>query len=267
MKRLVFVFAILGMASWSASAALLFSDDFNYSDGSLSGPSSVSGGIWYTHSATATQTGQVDVASSRVNLTGNEAEDVSAQLAGAPISSGTIYYSMIVNFSVLPAGVGNYFANLRDSGTGFRARLDATTTGAAAGTLQLGINNGSTPPTGVSQFPLNLSLGSDYLAVVRYDIGSSTSTLWVSDGSSPLLESGPSVSATDTSVLTIAGGYSSISLRQSRTSGPVDMGTLTVDNVRVATTFAEVLPVPEPSTILLGTIGGLLGFLKLRRKH
>ena len=45
------------------------------------------------------------------------------------------------------------------------------------------------------------------------------------------------------------------------------MGTLTVDNVRVATTFAEVVPVPEPSAILLGSIGGLLGVLKLRRKR
>ena len=83
MKRIL-ILALLGVAACSASATVLFSDNFNYSNGSLSGPSSVSGGNWYTHSATATQTGQVDVASSRVNLTGNEAEDVSAQLAVRP---------------------------------------------------------------------------------------------------------------------------------------------------------------------------------------
>lgn len=242
----------------SVSASILFSDDFNYSDGSLSGPSSVSGGTWFTHSATASQTGQVDVASSRVNLTAAEGEDVSATLFGAPYVAGTLYYSLTVNFSALPAVAGGYFAHFGDLTTGFRGRLFATTVGAAPGSFRLAINNGSTPIS--ATFGSDLSLGSDYQAVVRYDVGAVATTLWVN----PLLETDPSVSAADV----VTGiSVSRMALRQSSVAGG-SMGTLTVDNVRVATTFGEVVAVvPEPTSAMLLSFGALVGLFRLRRKH
>jgi hypothetical protein len=245
------ILALLAFVSWNASATLLFSDNFNtYADGSLT---TVSGGIWANHSGTL---GQVDVQSGAVNLTATESEDVNALITGGPYTSGLLYYSLTVNFSVLPAGAGNYFAHFKDATTGFRARLFATTVGATPGFYRLAINNGSTPIS--ATFGTDLALGSSYQAVVRYDAFAVATTLWVD----PTLETDPSVTATD-GVTGI--GVSAIALRQSRTTGPVDMGTLTADNVLVATSFAEV--VPEPSSIMLVSLGGLLGLFRLRRKH
>ena len=254
MKKCLVV-SLLAFVAANASATTLFSDDFNYSNGSLANPSGVSGGIWFTHSATATQTGQVDVASSQVNLTATEAEDVSATITGSPYAAGTLYYSLLVNFSILPAGTGGYFAHFGDTTTGFRARLFATTVGAAPGFYRLAINNGSTPIS--ATFATDLSLGSSYQAVVRYDLTAVATTLWLN----PFLESDPSVSASDV----VTGiSVSRMALRQSTATGN-GMGTLTADNVRVATSFVEV--VPEPSILALAGLGGLLLIQKFRRRN
>jgi hypothetical protein len=247
------ILALLAFVSANASATPLFSDNFNtYADGPLT---TVSGGIWANHSGTL---GQVDVQSGAVNLTATESEDVNAQITGGPYTSGLLYFSLTVNFSVLPAGAGGYFAHFKDATTsGFRARLFATTNGAAFGFYRLGINNGSTPVS--VTFSTDLSLGSSHQAVVRYDAGAVSTTLWVD----PTLETDPSVTATD---VVTGFGITSIALRQSTASG-AGMGTLTADNVLVATSFAEVVSVPEPSSILLASLGGLLGLFALRRKR
>ncbi len=247
MKRIAIVLSILGATTLGARASTLFADDFNYPDGSLT---NVSGGIWVNHSGTL---GQVDVQSGMVNLTGSESEDVNAQLSGGPYTSGMLYYGLAVDFSVLPAGAGNYFAHFKDSGTGFRARLFATTVGAAPGYYRLGINNGSTPIS--ATYSADLALGTWHLAVVRYDTAAVATTLWVD----PVSESDPSVSATD---VVTAYPISAIALRQSRTSGPTDMGTLQADALKVATTFAEA--VPEPTGLLPLSLLGLLAVKMLR---
>jgi hypothetical protein len=43
--------------------------------------------------------------------------------------------------------------------------------------------------------------------------------------------------------------------------------TLTVDNLVVATAFSDVVAVPEPSTVVLAGLGGLVGLVALRRKR
>jgi hypothetical protein len=250
MKRIAFIFTVLTITTSGALATSLFYDGFNYPDGSIT---AVSGGVWANHSGTA---GQVDVQSGMVNLTATESEDVNAQIAGGPYTSGLLYYSLDIDMSVLPNGAGNYFAHFKDSSTGFRARLFATTVDAAPGYYRLGINNGSTPIS--ATFPLDLALGSWYKAVVRYDAGAVATTLWVDPG----LETDPSVSAAD---VVTAFPISAIALRQSRTTGPVDMGTLQVDNVRVTTTFFEVIP--EPTGLLPLGLLGLLVVRKLGRRN
>ncbi len=250
MKKLFAIPAVLGVMLPSAFATVLFSDNFNsYGNGPLI---TVSGGVWSNHSGTL---GEVDVLNGAVVLTENESEDVNALIAGGPYSSGVLYYSMLVNFSALPSfAAGGYFAHFKDSGTGFRARLFVTTTGAASGMYRLGINNGSTPVNVI--FPADLSLGSWHQAVVRYDLSNVSTTLWVD----PLQESDPSVTATD-SVTALQ--VTAIALRQSRTSS-TGMGTLSVDNVLVATSFVEV--VPEPSGLLLFGLTGFLIVRGLRRR-
>lgn len=251
MKKAIIILALLGGIICPASATVLFSDNFDsYANGSLV---TVSGGVWANHSGTL---GEVDVASGRVFLTENESEDVNAAIAGGPYSSGVLYYSMLVNFTALPSfAAGGYFAHFKDTGTGFRARLFVTTTGASSGMYRLGINNGSTPVNVI--FPADLSLNSDHLAVVRYDLSTAVTTLWVD----PLSESDLSVTATDTvTPLNVV----AIALRQSRTSS-TGMGSLWVDDVKVATTFVEVIP--EPANLLPFGMLGLLMAQRLFKRH
>jgi len=76
---------------------------------------------------------------------------------------------------------------------------------------------------------LDLSLNTDYRVVLRYNVGTGVSTLWVN----PSAESDPSVTATDVpSTLAI----STFAFRQA-----TGIGTLTVDDLIVGTSFNTVL--------------------------
>src|SRR5215218_2735758 len=118
--------------------AIIFSDTFTYPDGALI---TVGAPTWTTHSGTA---GQVNVTSNQVFLTEGESEDVNAVIAGGPYSTGTLYAGLDFNFSALPSLNGGHFFHFKDATTsGFRGRVFATQAGAAAGTLRIGIANGS----------------------------------------------------------------------------------------------------------------------------
>jgi hypothetical protein len=252
MKKLASVLSFLGAITLGASAATLFSDNFNsYADGALV---TVSGGVWANHSGTL---GQVDVASGAVNLTENESEDVNALIAANPFSTGVLYYAMDIDFTALPSfAAGGYFAHFKDSTTGFRARLFATTTEAAPGTYRLGINNGSTPVS--VSFPVDLTLNSTHRAVVRYDLDSALTTLWVD----PSSQDSANVTATD---IVTQNQVAGIALRQSKTSNS-GMGTLTVDNLVVGTAFADMVAIPEPTGLLTLGLLSVAGTRALRRR-
>lgn len=250
MKKVVASLAVMGAIILPVSASVLFSDDFNaYADGPLT---TVSGGVWANHSGTV---GQVDVLSHAVLLTENESEDVNALIGGGPYTTGVLYYGLTVNFSELPTRPdGGYFAHFKDASTGFRARLFVTTIDAAPGTYRLGINNGSTPVSAI--FPLDLTLNTYHQAIVRYDLGAVSTTLWVD----PQWDTDPSVVATD---VVTANDVVAIALRQSRTTGN-SMGTLLADNVKVGTSFYDVIP--EPTGLLPLGLLGLLAARHLRRR-
>jgi endonuclease/exonuclease/phosphatase family metal-dependent hydrolase len=203
-----------------ANATVLLSDGFNYADGAIT---NVSGGIWTEHSSgTPCQviSGQVQVTSS--------AEDVHAALGGQPFSSGTVYTSFTIKCVTLPGSAGNYFAHFVGSGT-FHCLLWASTLNSAANKFRLGIGNttaGASASTG--QLAVDLSTNTTYSVVLRYDIASAQSTLWLN----PSSETDPSVTASDTPSSTNA--ISNFSLRQA--SG---VGSMLLDNLIVATTFAE----------------------------
>jgi hypothetical protein len=225
-------------------------DDFNsYANGALV---TTSGGIWATHSGTA---GQVDVASGGVNLTTSESEDVNTLLNSAP-ATGFLYASFTVNFSVLPNAAGTYFAHFKDATTGFRDRIWASTANAASGNFRLGVGNSSAATNASGQFALDLSLGTTYTVVTRYNLDSGVSTLWIN----PLLESDLSVDATDA-----VGGLANTAFALRQSTG---IGTLVFDNLLVDTTFAGVMSsVPEPSTYLMLLGGALMIVLVVRRQQ
>ncbi|MBU6402865.1 MAG: hypothetical protein KGS61_21300 [Verrucomicrobia bacterium] len=231
---------LLGIAIFQVTAAyadLLLDETFSYPDGPLVG---AGGSPWLHHSGSVT--GEVDVVANRLFLTQTEAEDVHAPLAGAPYSlshPATLYAGFSVNFRSLPTRAGTYFAHFKDAASGFRGRVFAGTNNAAAGCFRLAVANAATDPTLAAELPTDLSLNTDYRVVLRYDVANGASVLWLN----PASESEVPVVAGDTPG---TNSIFSFAFRQSLSSGS-GMGELFVANLRVATTFAEVLP-PAPVT-------------------
>ena len=187
-----------------------------------------------------------------------------------PVADNTssIYYAMDVNFSALPtaATAGSYFAHLKSTTANeFYARVGANVEGAGAGQFRLSIVN-ETWNTGNSvEFPQDLDLDVTYRLVVRLNLATDQTTLWVN----PSSESSTSVTATD--AISYAGTIAQIALRQgtSNTNGTGTPsggpGDLAVDNLIVGTSFNQVSPVPEPEeyAAMFGAV--LIGFGIWRR--
>lgn len=230
-KTLLTLIALAGAASL-AQATPILNEPFDYPDGSLT---TVSGGVWTNHSGTA---GQVDVASGKVNLSQTESEDVSTGLPSGPYSGENVLFaSFVVSFSTLPAGTGGYFWHYRDTGTmNFRARVFAVPSGNA---YRVGIANGGNTPVVI---PSDLDLNTDVKLVVRI-INSTNSTLWIN----PTSESS-SANRADATDNTTAIPLHSVCLRQSLSSGN-GMGVLTLDNLLIGTTFADVQTIGGPPSI------------------
>jgi hypothetical protein len=221
----------LGVASClSLEAAVLFSEDFSYPNGALT---NVSDGKWVLHNGNGAglfvKSGAVELDSSSTMLT----DDVHAPLAGAPIKpdSGTVIFaSFDVKLIILPKGAGGYFAHFKDPAAIYRGRVYATPASTPAGCYRLGVANGSAAFVSLAT---NLSLNTTYKVVVRYDVAGAASALWVN----PAAETDPGVQATDSAT---AAETTSFALRQSL-SGGAGAGKVILDNLVVATSFAEAL--------------------------
>jgi hypothetical protein len=145
-----------------------------------------------------------------------------------------------------------YFAHFKDDGFDYTGRLsvEGPTTG---GDFTLGIG-GSAASQGI--WGTDLSFGTTYRAVVGFDFTTGVSSLWVN----PTAE-------TDTSTTGIADTVPLISTFALRQSDSTWNEGITVDNLRVGTTFGDVLlPVPEPSAVVLSLLGAALLFRNLRKK-
>jgi hypothetical protein len=219
---------------------VVLADDFTYPDGSVT---TNSGFYWNTHSAQTGATGQTQVASEKLFLTSAQSEDIHAFLTNYPYDglSGNVFYARyVVNFSALPtaSGVGEYFAHFKDfSGGQFRARIFATTNGAASGKFRLAISNGGFITT---VFPEDLSLNTDYVVISRYNTATaSESKLWVN----PTSEASTSVTATDLSSVATIYSYA---LRQN-----TGIGSLSMDSIKIASTFGDVYLASTPNPIPL----------------
>ena len=222
----------------TVSVALLLADSFNYPDGSVTTNSAF---FWKAHSGA---TGQTQVASGKLMLSSAQSEDINAAITNAPFapaSGAVLYAGFTVNFSALPGS--EYFAHFKDSGTSnFRGKVFATTSNAAPGSFRLGLAN-SANVLGITNSPyaLDLSLNNAYRVVTRYNVATATTTLWINSTK----ETDPTVTATDISSAT---SVTAFAFRQSSTYG--GMGTMTVDDLLVGTTFDTVkgqVPLDRPS--------------------
>jgi endonuclease/exonuclease/phosphatase family metal-dependent hydrolase len=225
----------------TAGAALLLNDSFDYPDGALV---TVSTNLWMHHSGSVT--GEVAVASGRAWLSGANTEDVHALLAGQPYSASGVtnvfYAGFTVKFTTLPTAGGAYFAHFKDASTGFRARVWALAGGAAPGKFRLGISSTSGSVISVTN-PGDLSLNTDYAVVTRLVNSNSVSTLWIN----PATETDAGISTSEgVSTFTVAG----YAFREN-----TGEGVLSLDDLKIGTTFAEVTgdpSAPRPPAIVSG---------------
>lgn len=214
-------------------AERILDEPFEYELGPLV---EVTEGRWLTQSGTA---GQVQVSDSAVLLTQGKSEDVRVMLTGGPFTvaeGAVLYLACTVRFTELPSGGGSYFIHFKDGGTGFRGRVFATVQDAASGSFRVGVSEASNNPTLLAQ---DLQLDTLYRMVCRYEVGTAGATLWVD----PTTESDPSVTAADDGTAIPIHG---LALRQSL-SGGNGMGTLVLDDLRVASTFDELFGSDDPA--------------------
>ncbi len=209
-----------------------FADSFDYPDGSIVTNSAF---FWGFHSAGAGQTGQTQVIQGQLALSSTQSEDINAFLLNGPYlpSGGWLLYARFtVNFSARPSAAGDHFAHFRNTGNSFGARVFASTTGAAAGKLRLGIANNANTPSAV--IPVDIETNVTYTVVTRLNVGTGQSTLWIN----PNFESDASVTATDTAFPFEVWTYAF------RQSGGI--GSLVVDDLKIGTAFLDVIT-PRPS--------------------
>ena len=238
-KKVVSCIATFLLFATLSGAALLLNDSFSYPDGPLV---TATGSPWTTYSGT---TGQVKVVSGRIFLSKANTEDVHAALAGQPYASTSgaiLYVSFKINYTNLPSSAGSYFAEFKDGGTGFRARIFAQTAGAASGAFRIGIANAGSSPTAV--FNADLQTNTDYTIVARLAVSNVVSTLWLN----PAAETNAGVTATDSAS---AATITSFGFREDGPSGTI--GNFFVDDLRVGTTFPDVVtnapPLERPAIV------------------
>ena len=227
-KAAFFGAAALALAS-TASAQVVRCDQFAYPDGSL-----VPMGTWANHSGIL---GDLLVASSQAVVQhGVPSED--AHLAFTPIA-GNIYYG--IDFSVDDLGAPyasaggtdfEYFAHFKDTAFGFTARLDIV---APTGTGDFTVGIASTTSTADAIWATDLTYGTTYRAIARFDQDTNIAELWINP-----------TAPTDTSILGAdqpdpGVSVSAFALRQSDST---ENETIRVDNLVVGGTFADVLTVP-----------------------
>lgn len=235
MRRIsALLFALIPFALPAVThATVLFSDTFSYPDGPLLG---ATGSPWIYASGRPDHS--LLISNSAATLTDANPEDLGAALSGGPYSAGTLYAGFDITFSALPSATGYLFSQFTNTPTGlsYRTRLWAQTQNAADGKFRLGLSDASSVSTSVTQLPIDLSLGTTYHIVESLDTATGRSTVYLN----PTTETG-GLSATDPT--------SSVAIGAFRLTQNTGEGTLSLDNLTVATSFAEV--VPEPATLAL----------------
>jgi hypothetical protein len=270
--RLALAAAVSCLLVQSANATLLFSEGFNYTSGSaLSG-----NGPWTSGSAPPLQIGTGNLTyPSLPDLGGNDLVDTSgaassgaANFNASPITSGTIYYSFVLQPTALPTA-NSYLTDILNTGATPNGSGDPLSVyvgqQTAGSTYKIGIRH-SGVGTGATFAPSNagFTLNSVNFFVVAYTFGSGGSeSLWVN----PTLGAG---SAPAADVTIAAGGTEATGLQEIgfKANSATTAGNWNFDTLRVGDTWADVTPaVPEPSSILLAGAGVGLMLMMIRRRR
>jgi hypothetical protein len=272
MKKIVVFLAVALLSSSPRTfAAIVFSDNFNsYVNGNLAGTSqdALGQGTWrQTSTANATP---IQVVNGAIAI-GSSGQDVYSPLTTPTILSDgqSIYFSVAINVSAAQSG-GDYFLHFTPNAGNFTLFYSRLFIKSVTGGFELGWL-GTSGGTGLPTYGTTvLSLNTPYQVVMAYNFSATTPTN--STGAVYVNPTDPNV-GNNTAYLTAnwlttttpdTNSIAAVNFRQgSAGSAP----TLTVDNLVVATSFSDVVTVPEPSTLALAGLGGLACLGALRRKR
>jgi len=205
---------------------VILNEPFDYPDGTLLNLT----GLWIPHSGT--NDGPVTVNGGKAQLITTNREDINITYNSPTvrIADGVILYARVdVNFVSAPTSAnGSYFAHyLGTAGGSFRGRIFAGRRDLPAGQFQIGLANNSA--TASVWHPTVLTTGEPVTILVRYNVSTGISTLWVN----PSNETSPSVTGTDSP---FPNDMVSFALRQD-----TGFGSLDVDAIKIGTAYADVL--------------------------
>jgi hypothetical protein len=299
-KLLVNITVVIVALCSTASAALLRYEPFDYSDvgGTIEGKTNPDGATWLTAYAGAAPnemtvaSGSLDVPNPFQAVVGNSAEiDGSGNGAGKSIrlplgsgigadAGGTMYYSLALRVDELTgstATVGGFFLGLNNTATATTnnpgavgARLQARIDPTDGTKYNLGIFRNVNAAAAATSWSGPLTVGDTLFVVGSYESVAGTTNdiarLWINPDPGTFADPAFSPLTTPPTVMDSSTGTGldigifSIILRQSTAPH------VTLDELRVGTTWADVTPVPEPAASILFGCGSVM-LLAMRRRN
>lgn len=262
------VAAGLGLLLPSVHATLLFSEGFDYtSGGNLGGNINPGSGVAWTGGNSQLAIGSTDLTYPGLqDLGGNDLVYTSGPSAVtsvntySAVTSGSIYYSFLIDCTTLPTG-NNYLTALNPGTTAPGGGTDAMSfyVGTLGTGYKIGVRNGN---SGAAYASTALSLNTTYLVVGELTLGTTPSLSLYLDptpgGTQPL-----TADATQNGTVAVS-SVDDVGFKAQSSTGAGDWQ---IDNLNIGTTWADVTPsvVPEPSMLALIGIGAL-GLISFRRR-
>jgi hypothetical protein len=244
----------------SAHASLLFSEGFNYtSGGNLGGNLNPGGNAWGSGnnaltiaSGNLTYPGLQDLGGNELSVAWGPPNSAGSIInTFANVTSGTIFYSFLLDTTTAPTGGNSYLTSLNPGTSAPNGGSDALTiyigSTSTAGSYRLGVRTGSSSQT----YLTGLSVGNTYLVVAEYDFGAGMASLFLDP------TPGASMPAADMTATPASGkAPTSIDDVGFKVVSGFSAGYL-VDNLLIGTTWGDVTPTPEPSSLVLAGMGAL----------
>ncbi len=215
----------------AAQAALYIDESFQHPDGNLTDtvpfrtPIPGPGGVWAIHSGLATEK-PIQVSSGAVTLqqSAGSGQDVNSALGYIQAAGETLYAAFDLTVTGTTPVTSTYFAHFKNNVTGFASRVFVTPNGTTGFKMGLSASGSSAGAT----WGETLALGSTYRIVHSYSYSTGEARLWVD----PTEVASTSIANTGTASV----ASQAYALRQSTGNS-----SQVIDNLKVASTFAEVL--------------------------